>query len=183
MPWVSGGSGGGGLVFIADSLLTGSVASFDFTAIPSYFAALRIVAYLRSDRATSPDQALLRFNGDSGNNYLQEHLDIGGTGAVNGTGPAAASGVVCLYTAGANAGAGEFSTGEVVIPNYAVVANKKYGHIIGGDVRTGPGAEWFSDAFMWSNTAAAINRVTLTPNAGANWVAGSRVTLYGMAAG
>ena len=74
--------------------------------------------------------------------------------------------------------ASTFANGEIYIPNYAGSTYKS----LSADSVTETNATGAVRAFhatLWSNTAA-INQITLTPDAGGNFVQYSTAYLYGV---
>lgn len=121
----------------------------------------------------------MRLNGDAGANYDYQQLQgqaagvfasetFGGTAIFAGVMPAVAATANC------------FNAGFSFIPNYANSANNKAGFTVSFNkfgTSTNQMQVNLTGGFWRSN--AAINRITLIPNSG-NFVAGTRVTLYGM---
>lgn len=159
-------------------------ANFDISSISAAYNKLIVEAYLRSDRAANPaDDWKLTFNGDTGNNYNGNAIvNAGGTvsGLSNNTQTAniqAGTSSVPAATATANywgslrieclAYAGTTNFKVVTFESYAATATGTANRwsVAGG-------GEWLS--------AVAINRLTLAPALGSNWIAGSRLLLYGV---
>lgn len=167
-------------MLLADSSLSGTAASFDFTSIPAHWTHLMVVVYARSDEALATVGALkIRFNGDTAANYDSQILD-GIAAAVTASEQfAATAGFAGLHPRGTS-GANLFSATKVVIPNYANAANNKAADCQSSSkvgVAAGNLAKRQTAVFWRSN--AAITQVTILPEA-SNFVAGSRATLYGM---
>lgn len=166
------------MVMLADDLLAGAQASFDFTSIPATYKHLRLVLYLRGSAAATEVVAKLRFNNDSGTNYdWQKHYAAGSSG---GAGETMSDNEIELADATAGSSpAGAVSVLDILIPNYAEETLQKAVTYHAFNPRNGAGTEYvFHGGGIWKSTAA-INRVTVLPGSG-NWVAGSRATLYGM---
>ena len=168
------------MVQLSDTLLGASAASVDITSIPAHWTHLRLVAYARGDTAAANVSLLCRFNGDTGNNY-DAILASNSHSATLLTAEGLAQASMRLGDiAGSTAPASAFDGWEIVIPEYAGTTGHKTARANGalkGNTTTGNlfveiGAGW------WRSTAA-INRITLFPGAG-NFVAGTRVSLYGM---
>ena len=165
-------------VMIANTTLSDLAASISFSSIPSHYAHLRVVAYLRSNTVATSTSTLLRFNADSGANYDVQYLQGLGAATAAAEGFAATSasvGPIPANTAGANL----FGVHSMVIPHYAnAINNKALVNSTGykfGTAASNMSASIFA-AFWRSN--AAITQVTITPGAG-NLVSGSRATLWG----
>ena len=167
-------------VKIADTTVAGaSVASIDFTSVPSVYAHLMVVAYLRSAIVSTLDSVLVRLNNDSGASYDSQHL-YGTAATVAASETFGATQVVAGECPGSTAGANLFGGLDIWLPHYANAANNKVlrsfsAHKIGtasGNLKA------LNVAGFWrSNTA--ISRVMLLANGG-NLEIGSRATLYGI---
>lgn len=150
------------------------------TALPTTYAHLLVVCYLRSDRALTVDDCQLRFNNDTGANYDLESLRATAATPVSSELFAQTSiyqGAIPAASATANV----FGGPTFLIPNYANATNQKMilgwtGHKVG--TTTGLLGAGVASGFWRSN--AAINRITLFPVVGPNFVAGSRVSVYAL---
>lgn len=177
MPLFDVSPGGESLAVLFNQTLGGSQANFDLQGIPGNFTSLELHFLLRSDYAGANfDSALVRFNGDSAANYCYGGFHAS---SANNSGLDVANGATSLvvFVGSAGATAGYFGSGEFKVPFYAgttafklasglyadfVTSTTLFGRFIGG---------------VWENTAA-INRITISPLNGANWVTGSAVALY-----
>ena len=152
-----------------------AAASIEFTSIPQTFTDLVILYSLRSDTSygSGGSYFYLTFNGTSAN---LSGLYINGDGtSVSGGSDAPFGGVVPSdFTANS------FSSGSIYLPNYSGNTNKS---ISKDSVRENNATTGVLSiqAGLWSNSSA-INRVTLTQNAG-NFVTGSTTSLYGITKG
>lgn len=173
---------GGGLAIsgakpIADALLSASSASIDFQNIPDNFRHLLFVSQLRTDRAVAVENTFLRFNNDVAANYRVQLLTVSNAAATAVQSLAATS----LHggdVQGASATAGSFSAHFIFIPHYRGGNHKSiFGG--GGGASAAGGADFLLCAGSWAS-AVAVNRLTLIPAVGPNFVAGSRATLYGL---
>jgi hypothetical protein len=167
-------------VMIANSTLSGDAANIDFTSIPSHYAHLMLVCYLRGDTAAIFTGVQMRFNGDGGANYDQQH--VLGQAAVASAAEAFAGVWVQIGNATANSGgANLFSPLVLTIPHYANSANNKAGvSQFATKYGTATTNLHVGNLAVFWRSSAAINRITILPAAG-NWRSGSRVTLYGLA--
>lgn len=171
-----------GSFLIQDTALLAAAANITFSSIPSTYSHLRMIYFLRSDRAATTDQIRLRLNGDAGANYewtqfTYAHSSIYAT--VLGTGDSA---LTMSFSTGNTAAAGYFAAGFCDVYNYLDASQKKYLQSRGGLVQDLATSfpKIYDGSLIWTAAAAAINQLTIFPNAGANWMAGSRITLYGM---
>jgi hypothetical protein len=168
-----------GIGAISDTTLGGSAANVDIASIVGTYAHLLIFAYARGDTAATNTALGVRLNGDAAANYDYQQLGGVGTGVVSGEQFAQtlmSAGFMPANTAGANL----FGAHCIFIPHYAGSTNNKVAVSISATktgVTTATMFNYLVGAFWRSN--AAINRITLLPAAG-NFVAGTRVSLYGM---
>lgn len=166
---------------IFDSTLGGSAATIDITSIVATYAHLLVVVYARGDTALVNTNIVVRFNGDAGANYDYQQLQ--GSAATVASGEIFAATVAIAGVMPANgASANLFNSGLIFIPHYAGSSNNKVALSLssskGGTSTTNMAVNLA--AGFW-RSSAAINRVTLIPNAG-NFVAGTRATIYAMGA-
>lgn len=169
---------------IANSTLTGSAVSIDLTSLPTSYAHLLILAYIRTDRAATLDNLSLRFNNDSTAIYDYNYTVASASGAPSSVAATAQTAIrIAPNIPGATATANRFGCIAFLVNHYAGTANHKvatgnYWSLSGtttADVFTGTcGGNWRS--------AAAISRITIFPELGTNLVSGCRVTVYGLGA-
>lgn len=168
-----------------DTTLTGNSASIAVTSIPGTFSQLMLVCYLRTDRGGGNfvDGVVVQYNGDGVNaNYLSLDMEANGSGfATNSSSGTASAGLYAGLSAAAAGTAGSFGTLTVLIPNYSATVGQKISSFWGGEADTSLTDIYIvSGVGRWGGTAA-ITSITLLPYLGANFVTGSRVTLYGLA--
>lgn len=167
---------------IADSTLSASAASFDFTSLPGQFAHLMIVVSARGDTAALTTALQMRLNNYSNaGGYVYVLLSGQNNAASSAATTSATLGVVGDICA-ASTGSGLFSSCAIIIPSYAAVATKQW-TAQSFAVSDGTAANMvLREAGGYTNlgAAAAVTRVTLFPAAG-NFVSGSRATIYGLA--
>jgi len=136
---------------------------------------LVIIGNLRSDVSSNLEEVSIRFNGDTGGNYVRQRLR-----ANNGTNINAAQGTtpVIAHSAGDSADADSFSGLLVQIPNFSDGSNDRTANTLGGG--------HFSDSDQilglyntrWNNTTA-INRVEVYgKNASSGFLANSMLSIY-----
>ena len=161
---------------IASYTASGSVASIDFTSIPSTYTDLCLKYSLRSDRAGQNNDALfLKINNNM--TSLSTRL-IEGDGSSAASYSTSSTSTKSGLADGASATSNTFASGEIYLPNYAGSTNKSYS---GDSVTENNATSAISllAAGLWSNTAA-INQLTLVPGYGTNWVIYSTAYLYGV---
>lgn len=162
-----------------DQTLTGTASSIDTGAggIPAGYSSLLIVAYLRSDRSATSDKALWRFNNDSGSNYYTSWAYSGGNANSNAEFLAVTG--LELECLAASATANLFAAHELRVPQYAAAFIKAATGTFFAPEGTGSGSNFTASVGGWWNSTAAITRVAVVSANSANFIAGSRVTIYG----
>lgn len=173
--------GGGSFAAISDSTLV-SAGTFDFQSIAGTYAHLLIVWQIRATQNAAAVNGAIRFNNDSGSNYMYEELNATDTPpSSGGTGLTAAGkfGIVGGTSLATNLAA----AGTIWIPNYAGTAFfKQWLGSSGVALGTAAANQVTQNAWGTWQSASAITRVTLLPGTGTTFEAGSRATLYGVAA-
>lgn len=136
--------------------------------IPSSYKHLRLVFNGRSDSAA----VLLRFNNDSASNYETEEALANGSSAAAGLN-ASSAGIVLPDSP--TSGSKPMSC-TVEIPDYNGTTFDKTAVVTGG--KTATTALYMGAVGTWANTAA-VTRLAVVA-AGTGFVAGTRLTLYGI---
>lgn len=162
-------------------VLTVGAASVTFSNIPQTFAHLLLLYYARGDRVNVAEILGIRFNGDSGNNYDSLNSQERDPAALFTAETLAGSFARMGLFAAASATANVFNGGMVRIPHYTNTVGQKSLHslfdykfgILTTEVRNGQAGGY------WRNTAAITSLTALAVNA--NFIAGSRFDLYGIA--
>lgn len=173
-------AGMGALMF--DTELTGTAASIDFSSIPVTRKSLLLICKARTDRAANTTDAVgVRLNGDSGGNYYQNGPRAIGTtvSAIEGLGAAS---VLAFQCPAATATASRAGGAVIWIPDYLdTTFHKALFAPFTFSVGTTAGLQQTGIyGGTWANTAA-INQVTLISQNGANFIAGTRISVYGIA--
>jgi hypothetical protein len=160
------------MTLIASSTVgSGGASSIDFSSIPSTYTDLVVKL---STRNTGTDTWMnLKFNGSS-SNWSMRYFQGSGSSVSSGNDPANTYSIqqtISTYTAST------FGNAELYIPNYTSSNNKSVSidHVIETNATT---AYQSLSALLWSNSAA-INQVTITPNAG-TFAQYSAAYLYGI---
>lgn len=161
---------------IVSTILAASAASFDFTAIPSSYTNLRLLLRLRTDASSTFDRSNVRLNNDSGTNYGSAFVEGGTSGANNVS--TSGNAMQLADGSGNTAEAGAFASYELLFPLYANTSFWKFMHGTFVSDRITGGIWTGTNGGFWRSTAA-INRITITPNTGSNYLAGSAAYLYG----
>jgi len=178
--WATPAAGGGNWVVLTDATLGADTANLcDFTSISGSYAHLCLVINARTDRASqTTDFPNARLNNDTGSNYYVQIFQNSTASAVS----TAFAGVtyIPLGAVPGNTGSANFFAGaRLFLYDYANSSRaKSFESGGGGAVTTSAGA--FYQAWGTWNSTAAINRITVYSNTGANFKAGSRATLYGL---
>lgn len=172
----------GSEIRLYDNTLTGSTASWDVSGIPQSFRDLKVRILGRTDRASTFDFVAFRANNDSTGIYDTVF------GQVEGDGTAAyafddtdnqTSGKLGSLT-GASAAANFGGSFVAFLPDYT---DKLFHHTwyqIGAMENTNdPVWNECAGSFTFA-TLAGVNRLTIFPNAGTNFVTGSRLTITGV---
>ncbi len=164
---------------ITRTVLVGTAATIDFSAIPATFENLMLEFMGRGDQAAAFVSAFMTLNGDTGANY--DTQDVYGNVAVPGAAQSiAGNNFKNLFVAAASATAGSCSIFRVWIPSYARTTFRKMvlANITGIIAADGNGMlDSVQMSGLWRSTAA-VNQITLTPSAG-NFAAGTVCSLYG----
>jgi hypothetical protein len=175
----AGGGVAGDYELISSEILGTTAASVTFSSLGDYSSTYKHLQ-LRMTAKTSgtgyqDDPFVLQFNGDSGANY-NWHLLLG-----DGSSVASAASPGSAYTFGptsSDAGASIFGAliADILDP-YSTSKNTTTRFLSG--YQPGSGAKINLSSMLWRNTAS-ITSISLKPIIGANWVAGSRFSLYGI---
>jgi len=157
---------------------SGGAANIEFTSIPGTYTDLVVKLSARSNYASGNwDNIGLRINNSSSSIYNSKLLygDGSAPGSLSTT-----SGTLTnwLYATNANNTASTFCNLEIYFPNYTSSNNKSFSidHVTENNATVAVAG---ITAGLWSNSAA-INQITLTPDAGPNFVQYSTATLYGI---
>jgi hypothetical protein len=152
---------------IATTTLGSTTSTVTFNSFSGY-TDLIIISAAKSTGTT--ESIMLRFNGDSGNNYSFTYLF--------GTGSAAASGRQSNLSFSLGGFASQNYQANIVhIMNYANTTTYKTSL----ERRNDASSQVFQSVSLWRSTAA-ITSLTLQPENGQSFASGSTFTLYGIAA-
>jgi hypothetical protein len=172
----------GGMTFISQTTLSGSVTSITFSSISGSFRHLFIECQLRTDRVSEWDSVLLRFNSDTGANYDRQQLYTSGA-TLGASVSRAATSMAGAVAEAANSRASNFAPGIIFIPFYKETDAEKWIMGLGayyGDVSADTDMLSIFRTNRWRSTVA-ITSITILPETGTNFVSGSKVSLYGIA--
>lgn len=173
--WTSGPE-----VLLASSVLGGTAANIDLTAISGAYTHLRLKMLLRCDNAVDDQIMYVKLNNDGGSNYDRAFVDSGG--AVNQVFTPAAPGTASFigYVVGASRTSGVASLFDLEIPFYAQTNFHKMVHCSGGYASPTNGWERLTESYVHYAATTAVSRITIIPNAG-NFIAGCAYYLYAIA--
>lgn len=182
----SSSSSGSGPAVLFDNTATGTVATIGTGAngVAQTHKDLLIVTSLRTNEAiTNTGDCALEINGDTGHRK-QDRLRVVNTTVSGFTTDSGAGGVACMAASGANADAGTFGRSVNYIPDYT---SSKQPNVIGIEGSAPASAAFTSWFFVgtigaWTGMTGPITQLTVVPNlgGGGQFVAGSRVTVYGL---
>lgn len=156
---------------------SGGAASVTFSSIPATYTHLQIRGIARDDRALNEDSISIRYNNDSGNNYMGFHEIYGAGSAAAYAGNTSTNKMLADRIAGNNATASVFGAIIFDILDYANTNKYKTQRFLGGVDRNGDGAIAFGSG-LWMSTSA-INEITLA-GANGNFSQYSQFALYGI---
>ena len=160
---------------IAKTTLGSGASTIDFQNIPATHTDLLVIASVRSDWADTSNILGLRVN-NATTNYSHRLLYGDGSGVASSSGTPT---YIDVGRMSANTStASTFASMEVYIPNYAGSTNKSISATTVMENNATLSYVW-ATAGLWSSTSA-IDRVTLIPALGNNFVTNSSAFLYGI---
>lgn len=178
---VSGGGGGGATTKISETTLASAASSITLSSIPSTYTHLTLVLTGRSTNpGTAMDDVLLRVNGDTASNYLYAFIFAnGGTFTGNQINPATFGYLGGIPSAGAPAG--QAGTARAHVPHYSGTTFRKMVDS-SSMAPVNPGTTFYILRIqsVWTGTAP-VSSLLFYLNSGANFVAGTTISLYGEA--
>lgn len=168
---------------IGHTVLSVAAASIDIQNIPDDFYALVLLLELRTDFAAVADNAFLRFNNDSGANYYSLTSRITHSGALATAETLAGASMQIATIPAASSPTGYRNALAVTIWDYASATRMRRAHWNGGANSTNATGNIRIEQGqgLWTNAAAALNRLTIFPGTGPNFIAGSAYALLGLA--
>ena len=163
---------------LASVTLAADAASISVTGIPDTYRHLTGFYSLRSTLAATEDFVSIALNGDTTAANYDVQIQYG-SGATPVSAEALLSRVHASMT-GASSPANHFGMGRFVIPNYTA-PNFKAMLSLGMSWRArSTGNTLIRNAVSDWASVAAVNAIAFTPFTGPNFLAGSRLTLYGI---
>jgi len=168
------------MVLISDQLLGSPAANFTFSSIPGTYKHLKLIIDGRSSTSATSDTAFIQANADTTNNYAVQTL-YGSNAVVTAVQALSATADVVDLPA-ATSLANESGVAECTFVNYAGTTFFKRamvdnGLVIGASVSGNMFALY--KVWRWGSTSA-ITSLVIGLGSGANFITGSRATLYGI---
>lgn len=156
----------------------GGTGTITFSSIPSTYTHLQLRMIGRIDASSASGSGILRYNSDTSSSNYTYHEIVGNGSSASAYGSAAPESNQILPTTGATAGANIFGVAITDILDYANTNKYTTQRNLGGYDNNGSGQIRLNSG-LWMNTAA-INSITITPNAGTNFVQYTQFALYGV---
>jgi len=161
---------------------SGGTGTITFSSIPATYTHLQIRLIGRTNRSSAGiDQINIRFNSDTGSNYITNHYIQGNGSAVYGG--ANTSGTLMtvyrLTADGAPTLASSFGTSIIDILDYSNTNKYKTLRALGGQDMNTVSGEVFIVSAAWMSTSA-VTSITITPNTGTLFNQYSQFALYGI---
>jgi hypothetical protein len=165
----------GSVNLIDEVVLSVAAPTISFNSIPQSYSSLMLVFTMNT--GTQFDTLYMQFNGDTAANY-DSTQDFGGAGGTGGASTLNSAKPEIGSMPASALNAAQRLTGTIMIPFYSDNTGYK-----GSQIHTGrrDAAAFFDECYLhnWHNTAA-ITDILLGVAAGNNFVAGTRVSLYGL---
>jgi hypothetical protein len=167
------------------TVTSGGTSSIAFTSIPSTYKNLQLRITAQTNRGTyGIDEALMRFNSDTGNNYTAHRMFGDGTNAVASETVSVSGILVGSGHLGTTTG-GQFGINIIDIFDYASTNKNKTTRLIGGTDHNGAqygtiGGRVGQTSAFWTNSGNAISAITLTPANASLFTEYSSFALYGI---
>lgn len=153
---------------------SGGLSSVTFGSIPQTYTHLQLRMLVRQTSTSSG--FTMRFNNDSGSNYIRHYL-LGTGSSVVVAGYTGQSSLILSDSAISTSNSNVFGSAITDILDYANVQKTKTIKTLGGYDNNGSGYMDFLSGF-WNNTSA-ISTITINPDAG-NFAQYSSFALYGI---
>lgn len=177
----SGGAAPADYELISTTLVSSAVSSVTFSSLNTVAAAYKHLQIRMTTRSSTTygDDVIIRFNGDSGTNY-SHHLLVGNGSAVNSYNGTTQTFIKGGYTIATDQTANSFGAGIVEILDFAnTTTNKTTRNLTGGNASGGQGSQIQLWSGNWRSTSA-VTSITLSTYAAANFLTGSRFSIYGL---
>ena len=156
---------------------SGGVASITFAGIPNTYKHLQIRSMFRSGTAGSEDSVIMRFNGDSGNNYSY-HFLFGNGSSANASATSSTSLIYPWAVPAASFLANSFGVQIIDLLDYANTTKNKTTRTLAGYDDNSTGGRIALTSGAWYNTSA-VNSISITTG-GSSIAQHSQFTLFGV---
>ncbi len=167
----------GAWVEIDEVIMPGGTSTATFSSIPQDYKHLVVIGRGRDSTSGTGFDVFMRFNGDSGSNYLRQYLFATGSTVTAALSSGLTSMSVGVFP-GATATPATVGQFEMLIPWYSSNAFNKTGvSTLGSVANTGSGVFVGSGLSMWSNNVV-ITQIDII--ATGNFNAGTAFELYGL---
>jgi hypothetical protein len=173
---------GGGVANSYESIQTvtvgsGGQATISFTSIPATFKHLQIRWLARDNFASDASDLNMRFNSDSGANYVWHQL-VGDGSTAAAYASTSQTSMRAGFVTGSTAGSNIFAVTVLDLLDYANTSKNKTVRNLGGFDKNGSGSVGLQSG-LWMSTSA-ITRIDLTPRVGTTFSQYSSFALYGI---
>ena len=155
---------------------TGSASSTSFNSIPSTYKHLQLrINYIEPNGGQS---LTMRFNGDTGSNYVYHALE--GTGSTAAAYGATSQNAMTIFSNNLNGTVLTYSNVIIVdIQDYESTTKYKTVRVFAGADKNGAGGGLQLLSNLWLSTAA-INSITLRDPSSLSWSSTTQFALYGI---
>jgi len=161
---------------IQTQVLTSSQSAVNFSSIPQTYKHLQLRTSVKSDRGGGFDILVMRINGAT-TGYSQHALyGDSGSSAVVSSATASAANIQVGWVYG-SATTSAFGPSVIDILDYASTTKNKTVKSLNGMTTGTPRVFLYSGAYFSTTTVSSLSFVS---NYAANWIAGSRFSLYGI---
>jgi hypothetical protein len=164
---------------ISSTVLTGTQASITISSIPATYSALQLRIVARSNTSVTFDDMILRFNGDSTSVYSWKTLDTnGGTTSQQAV---SETSIRLFGIGGANLTTSAFGAMTMDIIGYRNTNMRTLVRGFGGAFSFQSNFTGNSSVFngLW-NPTTTVTSLSVAPRSGGSFIAGTRVSLYGV---
>lgn len=160
---------------------SGGSSTITFSSIPSTYKHLQLRISSQTNRGTfGTDFGVVRFNSDSGSNYVRHFIGSDGASAL--VGATTSTTFATAATSGTSTG-GTFGANVIDILDYADTNKYKTLKNLSGNDLNGAVGGYYGELYflsgLWMSTSA-ISTITITPNSGTLFTQHSTFALYGI---
>jgi len=164
---------------IQTTVLGSANSTITFSSIPATFTHLQLRILARtSDTSESEDFAGIRFNGDTGSNYVHHAMYSTGSGSAGAGVDRPVTYAIAQRLPSNTAGANIFGAIVMDILDYRNTNKYTTTRNVGGHDRAGSGS-LYHESNHWRNTDA-VTSITIVTSTGLNFLTNSHFALYGI---